>query len=289
MSFDLEKLQAVAELGEVIRLQNEALDRLRDFRKARPYLIMPNLAKMVEENMKESSQVLYKELNNLHRPAEQQTRYICDDCKMAFLVKLPGGICDECRAKRSSSPREYVVNAPPVDLNASDDDPAQNENTTTDPNKTTTSENASANEVAENQASENSASDESAADENTAAENETAESANETAGAEDVNETAEFDPSDIRAKESDASVVANSEGVPVNDEQSEEIADDAEHAATGDKLPIKEETSVTGAKPADVSGDDSESVTKSDAAAEGNTDADEEMSEEFRKFMDGNK
>ena len=33
VSFDLEKLQAVAELGEVIRLQNEALDRLRDSEK----------------------------------------------------------------------------------------------------------------------------------------------------------------------------------------------------------------------------------------------------------------
>lgn len=109
MSFDLEKLQAVAELGEVIRLQNEALERLTAFRKARPYIMMPNLAKMVEENLKENIMVLYKELNNLHKPAEQQTRYICQQCKMAFLVPLPGGICDQCRARQSGSgPREYV-------------------------------------------------------------------------------------------------------------------------------------------------------------------------------------
>lgn len=120
VSFDLEKLQAVAELGEVIRLQNEALDKLVAFRRARPYLMMPNLAKMVEENIKENVQVLYKELNNLHKPAEERTRYICEDCKMAFLVRLPGGICDECRARRASKPRDYVVHAQPLDMNESE-------------------------------------------------------------------------------------------------------------------------------------------------------------------------
>lgn len=107
--FDLEKMQAIAELGEVIRLQNEALERLAAFRKARPYMMMPNLAKMVEENLKENVTVLYKELNNLHKPAEQQTRYICKECKMAFVSALPGGICDECRARLApGQPHDYV-------------------------------------------------------------------------------------------------------------------------------------------------------------------------------------
>ena len=247
MSFDLEKFQAVAELGEVIRLQNEALDRLQDFRKARPYLIMPNLAKMVEENMKESAQVLYKELNNLHRPAEQQTHYICDDCKMAFLVKLPGGICDECRARRAASPREYVVNAPPVNPNASDEDKEQNADADIDNN-----EQVNAGQL----------------DDGTS----------ETA-------SAEIDPSDIRAEEDDISVIADSEGAPVDVEQSEKIADDAEHAASGDKLPIEEESAITDAEPADVSGADNETITRADAAAEGDTDTEEEMSDEFKKFM----
>lgn len=117
MSFDLDKLQAIAELGEVIRLHNDAMEKLAAFRKSQPHLIMPNLAKMVEENLKDNVQVLYKELNNLHRPAEQQTRYVCKECNMAFLVKLPGGICDECRARLSSKPRDYTVHATPVDVN----------------------------------------------------------------------------------------------------------------------------------------------------------------------------
>jgi len=120
VSFDLEKLQAVAELGEVIRLQNEALERLAAFRKERPYLMMPNLAKMVEENIKENVTVLYKELNNLHKPAAQQTRYICRECQMAFVVSLPGGICDECRARLGSKPRSYelpVITAEEEDVN----------------------------------------------------------------------------------------------------------------------------------------------------------------------------
>src|SRR5690606_9081709 len=50
-----------------------------------------------------------KELNNLHKPAEKQTRYVCNDCHMAFISPLPGGICDECRARKASGgPRQYV-------------------------------------------------------------------------------------------------------------------------------------------------------------------------------------
>lgn len=232
MSFDLEKFQAVAELGDVIRLQNEAMDRLQQFRKARPYLIMPNLAKMVEENMKENLQVLYKELNNMHKPAEQQTRYICDDCHMAFLVRLPGGICDECRAKRSSTPREYVVNAPPVDPNASDEETAG------------------------------------------------------TAATPPADGAAQMDPSDIKAQETDISVVAAGGDVPVDEASEAEIAADAERAASGDKLPVEQEAAITEAPPADVSGADSLVVTEANAAAEGDDDAAEEMSEEFKRFME---
>lgn len=232
MSFDLEKFQAVAELGDVIRLQNEAMDRLQQFRKARPYLIMPNLAKMVEENMKENLQVLYKELNNMHKPAEQQTRYICDDCHMAFLVKLPGGICDECRAKQATQPREYVVNAPPVDPTAGDDDEAG------------------------------------------------------VAAAPPADATAQMDPSDIKAQSTDISAVAAGSDVPMDETSEEEIAADAERAATGDKLPIEQETIITEAEPADVSGADSMTVTEANAAAQGDEDAAEEMSEEFRRFME---
>lgn len=115
MSFDMEKLQAVAELGEVIRLQNEALERLQAFRNARPYLIVPNLAKMVEENLKENVHVLYKELNNLHRPPEKKVRYVCESCHLAFAVPLPGGLCDECRSRQTQTqPRAYGAVAPTV-------------------------------------------------------------------------------------------------------------------------------------------------------------------------------
>jgi hypothetical protein len=248
VSFDLEKMQAVAELGEVIRLQNEAMDRLRAFRQARPYLIMPNLAKMVEENMKENVQVLYKELNNLHKPAEQQTRYICDDCKMAFLVKLPGGICDECRARRGTKPRDYVVNAPPVDVNAPDEEPNQQ------PSPAPDSEGIAAG------------------------------ASPEAPGGDGV---AQMDPSDIKAEQTDISVIATSEGVPVDEDSSEEIAGDAERAATGDKLPIQEEEAITRNPAADVSGPDSQAITQANAAAEGDEEAAEEMSEEFLKFMNG--
>lgn len=140
---------------------------------------------------------------------------------MAFLVKLPAGICDECRAKRSTTPREYVVNAPPVNLNAPDDDDSEHQ--------------APA-------------------------------------------------PADDTAAVTAEAVDAGD--VPMDDQSREGVAADAEHAAAGDKLPIEEEVTITENPPADVSGPDSEIITQGNAAAEGDTEAEEEMSEEFKRFME---
>ena len=54
MNVNSDALKIVAELGEAIRLQNEALERLRAFRQEMPYILAPNIANMVEENLKEN-------------------------------------------------------------------------------------------------------------------------------------------------------------------------------------------------------------------------------------------
>lgn len=98
-TFNFEQLLVANELGEVIRLHNQAIERLSAFREQHPSLIAPNLARMAEENLKENVSVLYRELNNLHKPKAEQRRHVCRDCHNVFVVALPGGICDECRSK----------------------------------------------------------------------------------------------------------------------------------------------------------------------------------------------
>lgn len=99
MSFNMQQMALVRDLGEVIRLHNEAVAKLQGFVKSNPGLVAPNLARMVEENLKENVSVLYRELNNLNKPPEARKRFVCRDCSNVFVVALPGGICDECRSK----------------------------------------------------------------------------------------------------------------------------------------------------------------------------------------------
>jgi hypothetical protein len=107
MNVNSDALKIVAELGEVIRLQNEALERLRAFRLEMPYILAPNIAKMVEENLKENIHVLYKELNQAHKPPSERRRNACRQCHMVYASPLPGGVCDECRNQTRSQPAAY--------------------------------------------------------------------------------------------------------------------------------------------------------------------------------------
>jgi hypothetical protein len=109
MSFSPDNMRTATELGEVIRLQNEALEKLRAFRETRPYAIAPNLFRMVEENLKENVQMLYKELNQVNKPATEQRRHVCTQCHHVFATALPGGICDQCRSKPAGQPAAYGV------------------------------------------------------------------------------------------------------------------------------------------------------------------------------------
>ncbi len=115
MGMDYEQLLIFNELSEIIRWQNQSLERMKTFREKYPYLIPPNVARMVEENLKENVQILYRELNHLHKPKEQKQRYVCRECHGVFFVRLPAGLCDECRAKLAAPSRpRYGRVAPPT-------------------------------------------------------------------------------------------------------------------------------------------------------------------------------
>jgi hypothetical protein len=114
MALDYEQLLIFNELSEIIRWQNQCIERMKAFREKYPYLIPPNVAKLVEENLKENVQCLYRELNHLHKPASEKKRHVCRSCHGVFFVSLPGGLCDECRSKVAATPQpQYGRVAPP--------------------------------------------------------------------------------------------------------------------------------------------------------------------------------
>jgi hypothetical protein len=102
---DYEVMLRVNELAEIIKNHRHAADRLKRFRQSYPYLIAPNVLEMLEENLRDNMVVLNKEMGQLQSgksaPAGDPTRYICKRCSQKFTVVLPGGLCDQCRAKEA--------------------------------------------------------------------------------------------------------------------------------------------------------------------------------------------
>ncbi|MCX7626769.1 MAG: hypothetical protein N2Z21_11270 [Candidatus Sumerlaeaceae bacterium] len=119
MGLDYEQLLIFNELSEIIRWQNQCIERMKSFREKYPYLIPPNVARMVEENLKENVQFLYRELNHLHKPPEERRRHVCRECHGVFFVSLPGGLCDECRAKIAATHKPQYGRVAPPRLSAS--------------------------------------------------------------------------------------------------------------------------------------------------------------------------
>ena len=107
MKLDYEQLLITNELSEIIRWHNQTLERLRSYREQYPYLLPPNVGKMMEENLKENTQMLYRELNNLHKPKTEQRRHVCRHCHHVYAMALVGGICDECRSRMAHSQPDY--------------------------------------------------------------------------------------------------------------------------------------------------------------------------------------
>jgi L-lysine 2,3-aminomutase len=100
---EYETLLRVNELAEIIKLHSQALTKLERFRKAYPYLVAPNVLQLIEDNLRDNTMVLSRELSQLHSggqtPAGDPSRFVCKRCHMKFAIPLPGGICDECRSK----------------------------------------------------------------------------------------------------------------------------------------------------------------------------------------------
>lgn len=102
-----QQLDLTSELCEIVRLHNVMLKRLEDYRREHPYLLPPNVGRMMEDNLKENVQMLYKEMNNLHKPKSEQRRFTCRECHHVFAAPLRGGLCDECRSRAYGTQPDY--------------------------------------------------------------------------------------------------------------------------------------------------------------------------------------
>lgn len=98
---EYERKLVTNEFAEIIKLHNEVIERLERFRNEYPYLVAPNIFDTLEGNVKENVQIMYRELQNLHRTEgpRYDKKYICKRCHQAFMISLPDGLCDKCRAE----------------------------------------------------------------------------------------------------------------------------------------------------------------------------------------------
>jgi hypothetical protein len=115
MALTPQQLDLTSELCEIVRLHNVMLKRLEDYRSEHPYLLPPNVGRMMEDNLKENIQMLYKEMNNLHKPKGEQRRFVCRECHHVFASPLRGGLCDECRSRAYGTRPDFeALNRTPV-------------------------------------------------------------------------------------------------------------------------------------------------------------------------------
>jgi hypothetical protein len=102
MTMESDDLKIIDELSEILSYINTATNLLEKFGKAHPYLIAPNILRVWEDNLKETTTVMYREFHNLRNGRKAKTydkRYVCTKCQSVAMLPLPEGLCDECRSK----------------------------------------------------------------------------------------------------------------------------------------------------------------------------------------------
>ncbi len=102
MSVDDDAMAVMTELSNILSNVNAALNGVQKFSADHPALIAPNIYRMWEDNLKETSTMMLREFTNLRHGKKARTydkRTICKECHSVFMLPLPDGVCDECRDK----------------------------------------------------------------------------------------------------------------------------------------------------------------------------------------------
>lgn len=102
--------KVIDEFSDILSNVNTALNALKKFETEHPYLVAPNVFRIVEDALKESSTILFREFHNLRNGVKQKTyerKYVCSECHSVFMVPLPDNVCDECRGKKAHGLAPY--------------------------------------------------------------------------------------------------------------------------------------------------------------------------------------
>ena len=105
MKIETEDLKVINELSDILSAVNSAISQLKRFEEKHPYLIAPNVFRVWEDNLKETSSIMFREFHNLRNGKKKKVydkRYVCNECHSVFMMPLPEGICDECRSRKAS-------------------------------------------------------------------------------------------------------------------------------------------------------------------------------------------
>jgi len=107
---EYEELFILNEFSEIIKTHNSALDRIKRFQEAYPYLIAPNIFDMLQHNLKENTTMLFREMSGLKNQKEKKydKKCVCKICKKVYMLSLPGGVCDECRGRYGDRVNEMI-------------------------------------------------------------------------------------------------------------------------------------------------------------------------------------
>lgn len=100
MTVPTEDLAVMTEMSNILSHVNAAYNALQKFGADHPYLVAPNILRMWEDNLKETSTVMMREFHNMRHGRQKKSydkRCICSECHSVFMFPLPDGVCDECR------------------------------------------------------------------------------------------------------------------------------------------------------------------------------------------------
>ena len=100
MTVPSEDLAVMTEMSNILSHVNAAYNAVQKFGADHPYLVAPNILRMWEDNLKETSTVMMREFHNMRHGRQKKAydkRCICNECHSVFMFPLPDGVCDECR------------------------------------------------------------------------------------------------------------------------------------------------------------------------------------------------
>jgi hypothetical protein len=102
MKMEKADLGVITEFSQVIGAVNVAARALDDLDKRHPDQIPERMINLCRDNLRETGQVMLRELQALRHGRVQKKydkRCVCVQCHSVFMVPLPAdGICDACRA-----------------------------------------------------------------------------------------------------------------------------------------------------------------------------------------------